>query len=104
MQTIIVTCGIAGDRKVQLDLADRRVPACPQAVAIFEFRLTVEGIPGINEVLRRRGLLPSRRCLNPAEEMSPGQAERIDRVSAAYSWLVDDAFVLENRERWLSES
>ncbi|MCB1236697.1 MAG: dihydrodipicolinate synthase family protein [Verrucomicrobiae bacterium] len=61
-------------------------------------------IPGINEVLRRRGLLPSRRCLNPAEEMSPGQAERIDRVSAAYSWLVDDAFVLENRERWLSES
>lgn len=59
-------------------------------------------IPGINEVLRRQGLLPSNRCLNPAEELSPGQAEELDRVMAAYPWLVDDDFVLRYRDEWLS--
>ncbi len=59
-------------------------------------------VPGIMEVLRRQGLLASRRCLNPGEDLSPGQAEEIDRVGAAYPWLVDDAFVAANVERWLS--
>lgn len=58
-------------------------------------------IPGINEVLRRQGLLPSNRCLDPNEVLSPGQAEEIDRVSKAYPWLVDDDFVAENLDRWL---
>ncbi len=61
-------------------------------------------IPGINEVLRRQGLLPSSRCLNADEVLSPGQAGEIDRVVAAYPWLVDDDFVRENRDRWLRES
>ena len=61
-------------------------------------------IPGINEVLRRQGLLPSNRCLNPKEVLSPGQAEEIDRVVAAYPWLVDDEFVRQNRDRWLQTS
>lgn len=59
-------------------------------------------IPGINEVLRRQGLLPSSRCLNPAEVLSPGQAAELDRVVAAYPWLVDDEFVRQNQERWLT--
>jgi hypothetical protein len=58
-------------------------------------------IPGINEILRRQGLLPSSRCLNPDEVLSPGQTAEIDRVTAAYSWLVDDGFVVQNRDRWL---
>ena len=59
-------------------------------------------IPGIHEVLRRQGLLEGRWCLNPHEELSPGQMEEIDRVYAAYPHLNDDAFVRENLDTWLS--
>lgn len=58
-------------------------------------------IPGILEVLRRQGLVPSNLCLNPHETLSTGQAEELDRVSAAYPDLVDDAFVARNLDRWL---
>ena len=58
-------------------------------------------IPGIHEVLRRQGLLAGRWCLDPHEELSPGQAEEIDRVLARYPHLTDDAFVLERRDRWM---
>ncbi len=59
-------------------------------------------IPGIHEVLRRQGLLPGTWCLNPDEQLSPGQREEIDRVCAAYPHLNDDDFVSENLDRWLS--
>ena len=59
-------------------------------------------IPGIHEVLRRQGLLAGTWCLNPEEAMSPGQAEEIDRVCAAYPHLVDDEFIRENIESWLT--
>ena len=59
-------------------------------------------IAGINEVLARQGLLAGRWCLDPAEDLSPGQAEDIDRVIRAYPRLSDDAFVRENRSRWLA--
>ena len=42
------------------------------------------GIPGCHELLRRQGLLEGTWCLNPNEMLSPGQAEEIDRVYAAY--------------------
>jgi dihydrodipicolinate synthase/N-acetylneuraminate lyase len=58
-------------------------------------------IAGVNEVLRRQGLLAGRWCLDPAEDLSPGQAEDLDRVTAAYPHLVDDQFVQENLDRWL---
>ena len=47
------------------------------------------------------GLLAGRYCLDPSEELSPGQRQEIDRVIADYPHLTDDAFVLENRDRWL---
>jgi dihydrodipicolinate synthase/N-acetylneuraminate lyase len=59
-------------------------------------------IAGINEVLARQGLLAGRWCLDPVEDLSPGQAEEIDRVIHAYPGLSDDAFVKENRGRWLA--
>jgi hypothetical protein len=59
-------------------------------------------IAGVHEVLRRQGLLEGTWCLDPEECLSPGQAEDIDRVCAAYPHLNDDAFVSENLERWLS--
>ena len=60
-------------------------------------------IPGIHEVLRRQGLLPGIWCLNPAEVLSPGQAEEITRVHDAYPHLHDDDFVRANLEKWLAD-
>lgn len=59
-------------------------------------------IAGCHEVLRRQGLLEGIWCLDPKEGLSPGQAEEIDRVYAAYPEMNDDAFVRENLEKWLS--
>jgi len=58
-------------------------------------------IPGIHEVLRRQGLLEGRWCLDPREDLSPGQAEEIDRVYQAYPHLNDDAFVAAHLDEWL---
>ena len=59
-------------------------------------------IAGCHEVLRRQGLLEGIWCIDPGEGLSPGQAEEIDRVHAAYPELNDDTFVADNLERWLS--
>ncbi len=59
-------------------------------------------IPGVNELLRRQGLLPSTRCLDPAEVLSPGQAEELDRVCGAYPFLRDEDFVAQHVAEWLS--
>jgi hypothetical protein len=58
-------------------------------------------IAGINEVLRRQGLLSSARCLDPRETLSVGQAEEIDRVTHAYPHLRDDDFVASRIDEWL---
>ncbi|MGH9629053.1 MAG: dihydrodipicolinate synthase family protein [Bryobacteraceae bacterium] len=58
-------------------------------------------IAGIHEVLRRQGLLAGRWCLDPNEDLSPGQMEEIDRVYAAYPHLNDDEFVREHLEEWM---
>jgi len=58
-------------------------------------------IAGINEVLRRQGLLRGTWCLDPAEGLSPGQRDEIDRVLASYPDLADDAFVAEHLGEWL---
>ena len=50
--------------------------------AIFDVANRFAGcIPGINEVLRRDGLLETRRCLDPSEELSTGQSELIRSVA-----------------------
>jgi len=59
-------------------------------------------IAGIHEVLRRQGLLRGRWCLDPHEDLSPGQMEEIDRVYRMYPRLNDDEFVRENLDRWLN--
>jgi dihydrodipicolinate synthase/N-acetylneuraminate lyase len=59
-------------------------------------------IAGCHEVLRRQGLFAGTWCLDPEESLSPGQAAEIDRVTASYPELSDDAFVAENLERWLA--
>jgi dihydrodipicolinate synthase/N-acetylneuraminate lyase len=70
--------------------------------AIFDPSHDFRGcIPGIHEILRRQGLLEGRWCLDPEEELSPGQSEEIDRVSKSYPHLQDDAFVREHLDEWL---
>jgi dihydrodipicolinate synthase/N-acetylneuraminate lyase len=59
-------------------------------------------IAGIHEVLRRQRLMAGRWCLDPAEDVSPGQLEEIDRVCAAYPHLHDDEFVAERLDAWLA--
>jgi len=57
-------------------------------------------IPGIHEILRRQGLIRSIACLDSEERLSAGQAAAITRVTRAYPWMCDDAFVEENLARW----
>lgn len=72
--------------------------------AVFDAANGFSGVLcGIHEVLRRQRLLANNHCLNPEEKLSPGQAEELDRVTAAYPWLTDDDFVAENRERWFGD-
>jgi hypothetical protein len=80
---------------------DSQVTDCN--AAIFDVANDFHGvICGCHEILRRQGLLEGIWCLDPNETLGPGQKEEIDRVSAAYPHLNDDAFVRDNRERWLA--
>ena len=58
-------------------------------------------IAGIQEVLRRQGLLASTRTL-AGETLSRGQAAEIERVCRAYPHLTDDEFVSAHLESWLT--
>jgi hypothetical protein len=70
--------------------------------AFFDARNNFAGcIAGLHEVLRRQGFLEGRWCLDPKEEVSPGQLEEIDRICTSYPHLSDDDFVAPNLERWL---
>lgn len=71
--------------------------------AIFDTAHRFAGcIAGVHEVLRRQGMLEGTWCLDPDEQLSPGQAELIDEVCRKYPDLADDAFVEEHRDRWLA--
>tara|TARA_R110002096_G_scaffold4501_19_gene21171 strand:- start:2320 stop:3378 length:1059 start_codon:yes stop_codon:yes gene_type:complete len=81
----------------------RNVALTDVNAAVFDVANGFAGcIPGILEVLRRQGLVPSTRCLDPGEQLSPGQVEELDRVIQAYPEWSDDAFVQANLEGWLS--
>jgi dihydrodipicolinate synthase/N-acetylneuraminate lyase len=70
--------------------------------ALFDARNGFAGcIAGLHEILRRQGLLEGRWCLDPAEDLSAGQLEEIDRVCASYPELGDDEFVREHLDCWL---
>ena len=82
-----------------LTLADQVTDA---NAALFDPAHDFRGcIPGIHEVLRRQGLLEGRWCLDPDEELSPGQSAEIDRVCRLYPHLQDDDFVKEHLDEWL---
>jgi hypothetical protein len=69
--------------------------------AVFDSANTFRGsIAGVNEVLRRRGLLEGNWCLDAHEVLSPGQAEELDRIMRTYPELTDAAFIEQNRADW----
>ena len=70
--------------------------------ALFDVRNNFAGcIAGLHEILRRQGLLAGRWCLDPHEDLSPGQLEELDRICASYPHLTDDAFVAEHLDQCL---
>jgi hypothetical protein len=80
---------------------DARVTDCNSA--FFDVANNFHGcIAGCHEVLRRQGLLEGIWCLDPAEGLSPGQLQEIDRVCNEHADLSDDGFVSANLERWLA--
>ncbi len=79
---------------------DSKVTDCN--AALFDVAHDFKGcIAGCHEVLRRQGLLEGIWCLDPAEGLSPGQAEELSRVHAAHPALNDDDFVRQHLQRWL---
>lgn len=72
--------------------------------AIFDAANNFAGcIAGIQEVLRRQGLLESNLCVDPNETLSPGQLEEISRVWNAYPHLRDDEFVAAHIDEWMRD-
>ncbi len=87
---------------VSAELLGRGVEVTDANAAFFDAANGFGGcIAGIHEVLRRQGLLEGVWCLDPNEDLGPGQAEEISRVYRAYPHLHDDAFVAEHLDAWL---
>jgi dihydrodipicolinate synthase/N-acetylneuraminate lyase len=86
-----------------LEILARSASLTDANAALFDARNQFAGcIAGLHEILRRQGLLAGRWCLDPQEDLSPGQLKEIDRVCASYPDLQDNEFVQSNLDRWLS--
>jgi hypothetical protein len=71
--------------------------------AIFDADNNFAGcIPGISYVLKRQGLMERVKTLDPHERLSPGQAEKTDKIIRDYPHLTDNGFVKENLDKWLA--
>jgi hypothetical protein len=93
----------AGQQLIPSDLLRLGMEITDANAAFFDAANRFAGcIAGLHEILRRQGILEGTWCLDPAEAMSPGQKEELDRVSAAYPHLSDDRFVEEHRAEWLA--
>lgn len=94
---------VRDDKMMAAEWLTRNIEVTESNAAFFDPAHQFAGcIPGIHEVLRRQGLLKGTWCLNPHEELSPGQAEEIDRMYRDYPHLNDDEFVKKHLEQWLT--
>jgi dihydrodipicolinate synthase/N-acetylneuraminate lyase len=93
---------VDGNHDISAKMLEKSMQVTDSNAAFFDAANKFAGcIAGLHEVLRRQGLLEGTWCLDPHENLSPGQMEEIDRVYAAYPELNDDEFVREGREAWL---
>jgi dihydrodipicolinate synthase/N-acetylneuraminate lyase len=96
-------CHAVGAGAIPAELLALDAQVTEMNAAVFDVAHGFHGvIAGCHEVLRRQGLLEGIWCLDPAEGLSPGQAELLTQVAARYPHLTDDAFVRDNLHRWLS--
>lgn len=87
-------CQKSGNIPLSLLTVAEQLTECNRAV--FDAGNAFAGcIPGIHYVLHGQGLMPGIWCLDPEETLSPGQAEDIRAVCAAYPHITDDPFVQE---------
>ncbi|MNI01059.1 hypothetical protein D3C73_538840 [compost metagenome] len=94
---------VRNNKELSAEWLTRNIEVTETNAAFFDPANQFHGcIPGIHEVLRRQGLLLGRWCLNPKEELSPGQYEEIDRMYNDYPHLNDDEFVKQHLQEWLS--
>jgi len=88
---------------VPRELLARNIEVTDANAALFDAANGFAGcIPGVHEVLRRQGLLEGTWCLDPAEVLSPGQGDELDRIYQMYPHLTDDDFVAPHRDDWLA--
>ena len=91
-----------GSEEITIETLEKANKITDANAAFFDAKNNFKGcISGIHEVLRRQGLMENIVCLSPGEQLSPGQAEEIDRVYTDYPELNDDDFVKEHLARWL---
>jgi dihydrodipicolinate synthase/N-acetylneuraminate lyase len=92
-----------GAGAIPRDLVRRAVEVTDANAAFFDAANGFAGcIAGLHEVLRRQGLLEGTWCLDPRENLSPGQKEEVDRVYRQYPHLNDDEFVAQRLDQWLT--
>ncbi len=71
--------------------------------AIFDADNNFAGcIPGILYVLKKQGLIRQINTIDTGEQLSSGQADKIDVIIRDYRHLTDDDFVGENLHAWLA--
>lgn len=89
-------------RDIPGELLSKGIQITDANAAFFDAANNFSGcIPGLHEVLRRQGLFRGIWCLNPLEQLSPGQNDEITRVYKAYPHLNDDGFIREHLSDWL---
>lgn len=91
-----------GDGAAMQELLTAGIQVTDSNAAFFDVANQFRGcIAGLHEVLVRQGLFEGRWCLDPEEDLSPGQLAEIDRVYASYPDLNDDALIAAHRSEWL---
>jgi hypothetical protein len=89
----------AGCLSKQLQILSNQITAAN--AVLFDVQNDFRGcIAGLMEVLRRQGMVKSAVCLHESDQLSPGQADDIDRIYRDYRHLTDDDFVRENIDHW----
>jgi len=104
----IRTCGgvTEGASEIKAEIPQEMLTLASQLTlankAIFDADNHFAGcIPGICYMLKQQGLIKEVKTLNPDERLSPGQADKVDRIRRDYPHLTDDDFVKDNLDKWL---
>ena len=95
---------INSGKDIPAEFLQRNIELTDVNAALFDASNNFAGvIPGVHEILRRQGLFEGIWTLNPAEILSEGQLEEINRVHRTYPHLFDDDFIKENIYEWLKD-